>query len=250
LGIIEVRNLSLFYGRFQALKDISLSVAPQKITALIGPSGCGKTTFLRSINRMNDLIEDVRTEGSVLIEGVDIYRKGTDLLKLRRRVGMVFQRANPFPLSIFDNVTYGLKVHNLAAGNAMDERLEKALESVHLWDELKDKLGANALSLTGEQQQRLCIARLVAMEPEILLMDEPCSALDPISTARIEELMLELKKKYTIVIVTHNMQQAARVSEFTGYFLLGELIEFDETAQIFTKPADPRTDDYVTGRFG
>jgi phosphate transport system ATP-binding protein len=250
VGIIEVRNLSLSYGRFQALKDISLSVAPQKITALIGPSGCGKTTFLRSINRMNDLIEDVRTEGSVLIEGVDIYRKETDLLKLRRRVGMVFQRANPFPLSIFDNVTYGLKVHNLAAGDAMDERLEKALESVHLWDELKDKLGANALSLSGEQQQRLCIARLVAMEPEILLMDEPCSALDPISTARIEELMLELKKKYTIVIVTHNMQQAARVSEFTGYFLLGELIEFDQTAQIFTKPADPRTDDYVTGRFG
>jgi phosphate transport system ATP-binding protein len=250
VGIIEVRNLSLFYGRFQALKDISLSVAPQKITALIGPSGCGKTTFLRSINRMNDLIEDVRTEGSVLIEGIDIYRKETDLLKLRRRVGMVFQRANPFPLSIFDNVTYGLKVHNLAAGDAMDERLEKALESVHLWDELKDKLGANALSLSGEQQQRLCIARLVAMEPEILLMDEPCSALDPISTARIEELMLELKKKYTIVIVTHNMQQAARVSEFTGYFLLGELIEFDQTAQIFTKPADPRTDDYVTGRFG
>jgi phosphate transport system ATP-binding protein len=250
VGIIEVRNLSLFYGRFQALKDISLSVAPQKITALIGPSGCGKTTFLRSINRMNDLIEDVRTEGSVLIEGIDIYRKETDLLKLRRRVGMVFQRANPFPLSIIDNVTYGLKVHNLAAGDAMDERLEKALESVHLWDELKDKLGANALSLSGEQQQRLCIARLVAMEPEILLMDEPCSALDPISTARIEELMLELKKKYTIVIVTHNMQQAARVSEFTGYFLLGELIEFDQTAQIFTKPADPRTDDYVTGRFG
>jgi phosphate transport system ATP-binding protein len=250
VGIIEVRNLSLFYGRFQALKDISLSVAPQKITALIGPSGCGKTTFLRSINRMNDLIEDVRTEGSVLIEGIDIYRKETDLLKLRRRVGMVFQRANPFPLSIFDNVTYGLKVHNLAAGDAMDERLEKALESVHLWDELKDKLGANALSLSGEQQQRLCIARLVAMEPEILLMDEPCSALDPISTARIEELMLELKKKYTIVIVTHNMQQAARVSEFTGYFLLGELIEFDQTAQIFTKPADRRTDDYVTGRFG
>jgi phosphate transport system ATP-binding protein len=250
VGIVEVRNLSLFYGRFQALKNISLSVTPQKITALIGPSGCGKTTFLRSINRMNDLIEGVRTEGSVLIEGVDIYRKGTDLLTLRRRVGMVFQRPNPFPLSILANVTYGVRVHSLVGGRALDERLERALESVHLWDELKDKLGANALSLSGEQQQRLCIARLVAMEPEILLMDEPCSALDPISTARIEDLMLELKKRYTIVIVTHNMQQAARVSDFTGYFLLGELIEFDQTTQIFTKPSDPRTDDYVTGRFG
>jgi phosphate transport system ATP-binding protein len=250
MGVIEVRELSLFYGRFQALKSVSLSIDPRRITALIGPSGCGKSTFLRALNRMNDLIEDVRTEGQVLIEGVDIYRQGTDLLELRRKVGMVFQRPNPFPLSVFDNVIYGLRVHGLAQRIDLDERLEKALGSVHLWAELKDKLDANALSLSGEQQQRLCIARLVAMEPEILLMDEPCSALDLISTGRIEDLMLELKKRYTIVIVTHNMQQAARVSDFTGYFLLGELIEFGATEQIFTRPADPRTDDYVTGRFG
>jgi phosphate transport system ATP-binding protein len=250
VGIIEVRDLSLFYGRFQALKRIGLSIDRQRITALIGPSGCGKSTFLRTLNRLNDLIEDVRIEGSVQIDGVDIYRKGTDLLELRRKVGMVFQRPNPFPLSVYENVTYGLRVHGVASRDLLDGRLEWALESVHLWGELKDALKANALSLSGEQQQRLCIARLIAVEPEILLMDEPCSALDLISTARIEELMLELKKRYTIVIVTHNMQQAARVSDFTGYFLLGELIEFDATAQIFTKPADPRTDDYVTGRFG
>jgi len=250
LAIIEVRNLSLFYGRFQALKGINLDIEPCKITALIGPSGCGKSTFLRALNRMNDLIDDVRIQGTVRIDGVDIYGRGTDLLKLRRKVGMVFQRPNPFPLSVYDNVIYGLKVHGITSRLTLDERLEWALQSVELWQELKDKLQTSALCLSGEQQQRLCIARLIAVEPEILLMDEPCSALDMIATARVEDLMLELKKRYTIVIVTHNMQQAARVSDSTGYFLLGELIEFGATEQIFTRPADSRTDDYVTGRFG
>ncbi len=250
MGIIEVRDLSLFYSRFQALKGISLDIEPHEITALIGPSGCGKSTFLRTLNRMNDLIDDVRIQGTVRIDGADIYARQTDLLKLRRKVGMVFQRPNPFPLSIYDNVTYGLRVHGIAMRSALDERLEWALRSVHLWDELKDRLEAGALGLSGEQQQRLCLARLIALESEILLMDEPCSALDMLATAHVEELMLELKKRYTIVIVTHNMQQAARVSDCTGYFLLGELIEFGATEQIFTRPADPRTDDYVTGRFG
>lgn len=250
MSIIEVSRLSLFYGKFQALKDVSLEIGEKRITALIGPSGCGKTTFLRSLNRMNDLIEDVATKGLVLIDGKDIYQPGTDLLELRRKVGMVFQRPNPFPLSIADNVTYGLRVHGILDKNIIKERLEWSLESVHLWDELKDRLGANALSLSGEQQQRLCIARLVAVEPDILLMDEPCSALDPMAMANIEELMFELKKRYTIVIVTHNMQQAARVSDYTGYFLLGELIEFGETTQVFTAPEDGRTEDYITGRFG
>jgi len=250
MSIVEVKNLDLFYGLFQALKNINLNIDKRKITALIGPSGCGKTTFLRSLNRMNDLIEDVRIQGRVLIDGVDIYDRGTDLLKLRKKVGMVFQRPNPFPLSVYDNVVYGLRVHGLLDRNVIEDRLQWSLESVHLWNELKDKLEANALSLSGEQQQRLCIARLIAIEPEVLLMDEPCSALDLIATAKIEDLMYELKKEYTIVIVTHNMQQAARVSDFTGYFLLGELIEFGETGQIFTNPADSRTEDYITGRFG
>jgi len=199
---------------------------------------------------MNDLIDGVRTEGRVEIDGVDIYRPGTDLLALRKKVGMVFQRPNPFPLSILDNVTYGLRVHGITDRSTVQERLERSLESVHLWDEIKGRLGMNALELSGEQQQRLCIARVVAVEPEILLMDEPCSALDPIATAGIEALMYELEKRYTIVIVTHNMQQAARVSGFTGYFLLGELVEFGETEKIFTNPADSRTEDYITGRFG
>lgn len=250
MSIIEVSRLSLFYGKFQALKDVSLAIGEKRITALIGPSGCGKTTFIRSLNRMNDLIENAATKGLVLIDGKDIYQPGTDLLELRRKVGMVFQRPNPFPLSIADNVTYGLRVHGILDKNIIKERLEWSLESVHLWDELKDRLGANALSLSGEQQQRLCIARLVAVEPDILLMDEPCSALDPMAMANIEELMFELKKRYTIVIVTHNMQQAARVSDYTGYFLLGELIEFGETTQVFTAPEDGRTEDYITGRFG
>ncbi len=250
MSIIEVRGLSLFYGAFQALREVGLSIEERRITALIGPSGCGKSTFLRTLNRMNDLIDGVRTEGRVEIDGVDIYRPGTDLLALRKKVGMVFQRPNPFPLSILDNVTYGLRVHGITDRSTVQERLERSLESVHLWDEIKGRLGMNALELSGEQQQRLCIARVVAVEPEILLMDEPCSALDPIATAGIEALMYELEKRYTIVIVTHNMQQAARVSGFTGYFLLGELVEFGETEKIFTNPADSRTEDYITGRFG
>jgi phosphate transport system ATP-binding protein len=250
MGIIEVKGLNFFYGHLKALKNINLTIEAQKITALIGPSGCGKTTFLRSLNRMNDLIEDVHVNGRILIDGDDVTDKSTDLLKLRKKVGMVFQRPNPFPLSVYDNVSYGLRVHGVRDKNFREERIQWSLESVRLWTELKDKLDLNALGLTGEQQQRLCIARLIAIEPEILLMDEPCSALDLIATARIEDLMRELKKQYTIVIVTHNMQQAARVSDFTGYFLLGELIEFGQTEQIFTNPTDSRTEDYITGRFG
>ena len=250
MAIIEVRDLDFHYGKFQALKGISLDIEQNRITALIGPSGCGKTTFLRALNRMTDLIEDVRVTGKVLIDGEDIYRPGTDLLDLRKKVGMVFQRPNPFPLSVFDNVVYGLRVHGIRDARILEETLTRSLEAVHLWDELKDRLGDNALRLSGEQQQRLCIARLVAVEPEILLMDEPCSALDLAATANIEDLMAELKKRYTILIVTHNMQQAARVSDVTGYFLLGELIEIGETQRIFTNPGDPRTEDYITGRFG
>jgi phosphate transport system ATP-binding protein len=250
MAIIEVRDLNFYYGKFQALKGISIDIEKNRITALIGPSGCGKTTFLRSLNRMADLIEDVGVTGKVLIDGQDIYAPGTDLLALRKKVGMVFQRPNPFPLSVFDNVVYGLRVHGLRAGKTLEARLVRSLEAVHLWDELKDRLDDNALGLSGEQQQRLCIARLVAVEPEILLMDEPCSALDLAATANIEDLMAELKKRYTIVIVTHNMQQAARVSDVTGYFLLGELVEIGETQRLFTNPRDSRTEDYITGRFG
>ena len=250
VSIIHVSNLSLFYSKFQALKNISLDIEANKITALIGPSGCGKSTFLRALNRMNDLIEDVKTSGTVIIDGQDVYAPKIDLLKLRKKVGMVFQRPNPFPLSIAENITYGLRVHGILDKAVLKERLRWSLEAVQLWNDLKDKLESNALSLPDEQQQRLCIARLAALEPEILLMDEPCSALDPIATGRIEDLMQELKKKYTIVIVTHNMQQAARVSDYTGYFLLGELVEFGETVQIFTKPQDTRTEDYITGRYG
>jgi phosphate transport system ATP-binding protein len=250
MSIIEVRDLSLFYGTFQALKSITLDISEKRITALIGPSGCGKTTFLRSLNRMNDLIDDVHISGTVLIDGQDIYRAGVDLLELRKKVGMVFQRPNPFPLSVYDNVVYGLRVHGVRDRKILEDRLVWSLKSVHLWDELKDRLETNALSLSGEQQQRLCIARLAAVEPEVVLMDEPCSALDPAATAGIEDLMDELKKEYTIIIVTHNMQQAARVSDQAGYFLLGELVEFGSTEQIFTNPRDPRTEDYITGRFG
>ena len=250
MSIIEVQKLSLFYGNFQALKSINLNIEQQKITALIGPSGCGKSTFLRCLNRMNDLIDDVRITGSVKITQQDIYHNSYDLLGLRKNVGMVFQRPNPFPLSIYDNVVYGLRVHGILDKKIMEEKLQWSLESVHLWNEVKDKLDVNALTLSGEQQQRLCIARLAVVEPKVLLMDEPCSALDPISTAKIEDLMYELKKQYTIIIVTHNMQQAARVSEYTGYFLLGDLVEFGETTQIFTSPKDSRTEDYLTGRFG
>ncbi len=250
MGIIEIKNLSLFYGKFQALKNINMEIQVNKITALIGPSGCGKSTFLRSLNRMNDLIENVSTSGEVHINGQDIYRKNTDLLALRKKVGLVFQRPNPFPLSIFNNVAYGWRVHGGISKTKVKEKVKRALESVHLWDEVKDKLEESALGLSGEQQQRLCIARLLSIEPTILLMDEPCSALDPVATLNIEKLMYELKKQYTIVIVTHNMQQAARVSDLTGYFLLGELIEIGETNKIFTNPKDSRTEDYITGRFG
>ncbi len=250
MAVIEVRDLSLFYGGFQALKGISLDIEKHRITALIGPSGCGKSTFLRCLNRMNDLIEGVRTSGQVRIDGEDIYRPETDLLALRKKVGMVFQRPNPFPLSVADNVTYGLRVHGVRDPRVLEDRLRRSLEAVHLWDELEDRLDCGALALSGEQQQRLCIARLAAMEPEIVLMDEPCSALDPQATARIEDLMAELKKRYTIVIVTHNMQQAARVSDVTGYFLLGELVEFGATDRVFTAPLDSRTEEYITGRYG
>ena len=250
MAIIEVRDLDFHYGKFQALRGIGLDIERNRITALIGPSGCGKTTFLRSLNRMTDLIEDVRVTGKVIVDGEDIYAPGVDLLALRKKVGMVFQRPNPFPLSVADNVLYGLRVHGVRDPKTLDEKLTRSLEAVHLWDELKDRLDENALRLSGEQQQRLCIARLVAVEPEILLMDEPCSALDLAATANIEDLMAELKKRYTILIVTHNMQQAARVSDVTGYFLLGELVEIGETRLIFTAPRDSRTEDYITGRFG
>jgi phosphate transport system ATP-binding protein len=250
MSLIETDGLSLFYGNFQALKDVTLRIEARRITALIGPSGCGKSTFLRCLDRMNDLIDGVRVTGQVRVNGEDIYRRETDLLELRRRVGMVFQRPNPFPLSVFDNVVFGLRVHGRTERRVLEERLQRSLEAVHLWGELKDRLKTNALLLTGEQQQRLCIARLAALEPEILLMDEPCSALDPIATEKIEALMFELKKRYTIVIVTHNMQQAARVSDETGYFLLGELVEFGETGRMFSAPRDRRTEDYITGRYG
>jgi phosphate transport system ATP-binding protein len=247
---ILIRDLNLFYGDFQALIHINAEFQAQTITALIGPSGCGKSTLLRTLNRMNDLIEGVRITGQVIIAGEDIYRPQINLTQLRKRVGMVFQRPNPFPLSIYENVVYGPKLHGRPRRQELTEILERSLAAVYLWDEVKDRLEVSALELTEEQQQRLCIARLLAVEPEVLLMDEPCSALDPLATLRIEELMRELKENYTIIIVTHNMQQAARVSDDTGFMLLGELIEFGPTAQIFTRPADTRTEDYITGKYG
>ncbi|MEW5768262.1 MAG: phosphate ABC transporter ATP-binding protein PstB [bacterium] len=250
MAIIEVNDLNLYYGNFQALRGINLSIKENKITALIGPSGCGKSTLLRTFNRMNDLIEGVVITGKALIDGEDIYHPKTDLIKLRKKVGMVFQRPNPFPFSIFENILFGMKVHNVQPDNGFEVVVESCLREVLLWDDLKDKLHTSALKLSLEQQQRLCIARLLPVKPEILLMDEPCSALDPMATQRIEELMQEMKKEYTIVIVTHNMQQAARISEETGFMLLGELIEFSDTATIFTRPKDKRTQDYITGRFG
>lgn len=250
--IIYTKNLDLYYGNFQALKNVNFSVTPNKITSIIGPSGCGKSTLLRVFNRMNDWIEGIRTQGEVILDGENIYRPQADLLKLRKKVGMVFQRPNPFPLSIFENIAFGPKIHHLDDQNkeSLRARAEECLRAVLLWDELKDKLNNLATNLSLEQQQRLCIARLLAVRPEILLMDEPCSSLDPMATARIEELMQELKKNYTIVIVTHNMQQAARVSDQTGYMLLGELVEFGLTQQVFTAPLDQRTEDYITGRAG
>jgi len=247
---IAVRDLSLFYGDFQALKHVNLDMREREITALIGPSGCGKSTFLRCMNRMNDLIPGVRTDGEVLIREQDVLDPAVDVVELRKRVGMVFQRANPFPMSIFDNVAYGPRIHGVRDGRALAEIVERSLRSAALWDEIKDKLKQSAFALSGGQQQRLCIARVLAVEPQILLMDEPASALDPISTLKIEDLMRELAKKYTIIIVTHNMQQAARVSKRTGFFLSGEMIEFDESERLFTHPSDKRTEDYITGRFG
>jgi phosphate transport system ATP-binding protein len=246
---IETVGLNLFYGKFHALKDISIAFPDRQITALIGPSGCGKSTLLRCLNRMNDGFTGVRVSGRVLLDGQSIYEPGKDVEALRRQVGMVFQRPNPFPLSVYDNVTYGLRIHGYPRGER-DERVRRSLLAVDLWNQLKDQLERNALELPGEQQQRLCIARVIAIEPEVLLMDEPCSALDPIATLRIEELMHELATQFTIVIVTHNMQQAARISKHTGYMLLGELVEFGATEQVFTRPRDPRTEDYISGRFG
>lgn len=248
-SIIRIEKFNLYYGSFHAIKDVSLSIHEKKVTAIIGPSGCGKSTLLRSLNRMNDLIETVRTEGQIYIEGKPIYGH-VDLIELRKKVGMVFQRPNPFPLSIFENVAFGLKLHTKLSFYEIDAIVEKSLRSVGLWKDLEDKLDRSALNLSGEQQQRLCIARVVAVSPDIILMDEPCSALDPLSTQHIEELIRELKKDYTIVIVTHNMAQAARVSNETAYFYLGELIEMGRTDKIFTNPERQETEDYITGRFG
>lgn len=247
---IEVESLSLFYKEFQALKDVTINIKENHITAFIGPSGCGKSTFLRTLNRMNDLFEGVRVEGKVLIDGQDIYQSGNDVVALRKRVGMVFQRPNPFPMTVYDNVAYGPRIHGIKNKKKLDEIVEISLRGSALWEEVQDRLFKPALGLSGGQQQRLCIARLLAVEPEIVLMDEPSSALDPISTLKIEELIQVLKHDYSIVIVTHNMQQAARVSDTTAFFLNGELIEYGNTEEIFTRPGDRRTEDYITGRFG
>jgi len=247
---LETKSLELWYGRFQALKGVSLPIRPLAITAIIGPSGCGKSTLVRVFNRMNETIPGTRIAGDVQLDGSSIYSKDIDLRQLRKRVGMVFQRPNPFPLSVFQNVAYGPKIHDLTSHGDLAERVESSLRQTGLWDGLKDRLETSALSLSPEQQQRLCISRLLAVEPEVLLMDEPCSALDPIATLHIEELLVKLKEKYTIVIVTHNMQQAARISDDTAFMLLGELVEVGETQTIFTRHSDPRTEDYISGRFG
>lgn len=247
---IIVQGLNLYYSSFHALKNINTSIDEKKITSIIGPSGCGKSTLLRVFNRMNDLIDGVKIAGKVLIEGEDVYDSNMDLMALRKKVGMVFQRPNPFPLSVFENIAFGPKIHGLVNGKFLPSTVETCLKAVELWDELKYKLNTLAINLSLEQQQRLCIARLLAVRPDILLMDEPCSALDPVATLKIEELMYHLKKDYTIIIVTHNMQQAARVSDMTGFMLLGELIEFGNTQDIFTSPKDKRTEDYITGRYG
>ncbi len=245
----QVRGLDLFYGNFQALKNIDIDIEEKTVTALIGPSGCGKSTFLKTLNRMNDLVPQCKIKGEVLLDGEDIYNK-IDVNLLRKRVGMVFQKPNPFPMSVYDNIAYGPKTHGVRKKSQLDDIVEQSLRLAAIWDEVKDRLKKSALGLSGGQQQRLCIARALAVQPEVLLMDEPTSALDPVSTAKIEDLVQDLKNDYTIVIVTHNMQQAARISDKTGFFLLGELIEFDTTDNIFGNPADKRTEDYVTGRFG
>ena len=249
MSIIETRNLNLYYGEKQALKNINISINKNEVTALIGPSGCGKSTFLRTINRMNDLIDIVKIDGEVLFEGKDIY-KDYDEIHLRKRIGMVFQRPNPFPMSIYNNIAYGPKIHGITNKKQLDEIVEKSLKGAALWDETKDRLKESALGMSGGQQQRLCIARTLAVSPEVILMDEPTSALDPISTSKMEELMDELKKKYTVIIVTHNLQHAGRIADKTAFFLNGEVIEFGKTEDIFYNPKDKRTEDYITGRFG
>ena len=248
--ILTVNDLCLWYGNTKALKNININIPEKSITALIGPSGCGKSTFLKTLNRMNDLIPGVKIEGEVCYNGNDIYGKEVDVNELRRNIGMVFQKPNPFPMSIYDNVAYGPRTHGITSKAELDEIVERSLKDAAIWDEVKDRLKKNALGLSGGQQQRLCIARALAVEPDILLMDEPTSALDPISTSKIEELCTQLKEKYTIVIVTHNMQQAVRISDYTAFFLLGDLVEFSETEKMFSQPEDKRTEDYITGRFG
>jgi phosphate transport system ATP-binding protein len=248
--MVEIERLALWYGAKQALRDVSMSVPKHRVTAYIGPSGCGKSTLLRCLNRMNDLIDGVKIAGVIRIGGTDIYDPGHDVTELRKRVGMVFQKSNPFPKSIYENVAYGPRILGVKHRADLDGIVERSLRAAALWDEVQDRLGESALGLSGGQQQRLCIGRAIAVEPDVLLMDEPCSALDPIATAKIEDLMLELKNSYTIVIVTHNMQQAARVSDYTGFMLLGELVEFGVTRELFTNPRDKRTEDYITGRFG
>ena len=250
MGIITAKNLNLYYGNTQALKNVNIDIEKNSVTALIGPSGCGKSTFLRTINRMNDLIDSVKIDGEVLYENENIYGQDYDVIDLRKKVGMVFQKANPFPMSIYENIAYGPRIHGIKNKKLLDEIVEKSLKGAVLWDEVKDRLKKSALGLSGGQQQRLCIARTLAVEPEVLLMDEPTSALDPISTLKIEELMDVLKKKYTVIIVTHNMQQAGRISDFTAFFLNGEIVESGKTEEIFYKPKDKRTEDYITGRFG
>ena len=248
--IITVKDLCLWYGSHKALKDININIPDQSITALIGPSGCGKSTFLKTLNRMNDLIPDVKITGDVRYQGKDIFGADVDVSQLRREIGMVFQKPNPFPMSIYDNIAYGPRTHGIKGKAQLDEIVERSLRDAAIWDEVKDRLKKHALGLSGGQQQRLCIARALAVEPNVLLMDEPTSALDPISTSKIEELAMELKEKYTIVIVTHNMQQAVRISDNTAFFLLGELVEYDNTEKLFSTPEDQRTEDYITGRFG
>ena len=249
-SIFSIKKMHAFYGMKEVIKGVSISFMPNTVTALIGPSGCGKSTFIRSLNRINDLIPSFRISGDIIYRQMDIYDQETDVVELRRRIGMVFQKPNPFPKSIYENIAYGLRIHGLNIKDTIDEIVESSLKKAALWDEVKDNLKQNALTLSGGQQQRLCIARTLATQPEVILFDEPCSALDPISTAKIEELIHHLKQNYTIIIVTHNMQQAARVSEYAGFFLLGELIEFGKTQELFTAPKDKRTEDYITGRFG
>ena len=250
MSIITVEDLCLWYGSSQALKNINIEIEPNSITALIGPSGCGKSTFLKTLNRMNDLISGVKITGTVNYNGIDVYAPSTDVCELRREVGMVFQKPNPFPMSIYDNVAYGPRTHGITAKAKLDDIVERSLRGAAIWDEVKDRLKKSALGLSGGQQQRLCIARALAVEPNVLLMDEPTSALDPISTSKIEELAMELKNKYTIIIVTHNMQQAVRISDNTAFFLLGDLVEYGSTERMFEQPRDKRTEDYITGRFG